>query len=285
MKVLITGAKGQLGQDLQKEIENQGIECIGLGHNDLDITDFGSVKEALEFHKPSIVINCAAYNAVDKAEENWKEVFLVNGIGVRNLAIISEKVKAMFVHFSTDYVFDGEKGKPYTIADKPNPINKYGQSKLLGEEFVKSLHTRYFLIRVSWVFGSGGKEEANFIKKLMKWAKDKQTLKVVDDQISSPTYTVDLAKAVMKLIKTEAYGLYHITNQGICSRYDWAKYVLEKIHWRGKLLPAKSEEFPAPAKRPKFSALDNFPLKETFGYELPYWKDATDRFLKEMGWV
>ena len=284
MKVLITGAKGQLGQDLQKEIENQRIECIGLGHNDLDITDFDSVKEALEFHKPSIVINCAAYNAVDKAEENWKKAFLVNGIGVRNLAIISEKVKAMFVHFSTDYVFDGEKGKPYTIADKPNPINKYGQSKLLGEEFVKSLHTRYFLIRVSWVFGSGGKEEANFIKKLMKWAKDKQTLKVVDDQISSPTYTVDLAKAVMKLIKTEAYGLYHITN-GQASRYEWAEYILKKINWSGRLEKASKDDFNLPAKRPGYSVLDNYGLKETINYEMPDWQDATDRFLKETGCI
>ena len=274
--ILITGANGQLAREFQKVLTKRGIIFKALTREELDISNFKKVKEVVKGLKPDFVINCAAYNFVDRAEEDWEKAFLVNGIGVKNLALASNEVNATLVHFSTDYVFDGEKGKPYTIADSPNPINRYGKSKLLGENFVRELSERYYLIRVSWLFGEG---KNSFITKLLSWAKDKDVLRIVDDQISSPTYTEDLVRAVLDLLNTENYGLYHITNEGYCSRYEWAKFILEALNWRGKLIPAKSEEFKTLAKRPAFSKLDTFPLREVIGYQLPHWEDATERFL------
>ena len=281
MRIILTGANGQLAQDIRAEAEKRGYEVRAFGRQELDITDYNRLKEAISFLRPDVVINCAAYNAVDKAESDWQTAFLVNGIGPRNLACICESLKIPLVHFSTDFVFDGKKGSPYTIADTPSPLNKYGQSKLLGEQEVRHLTPYHYLIRVSWVFGIKGKTEVNFIKKLISWANKYQELRIVTDQTSSPSYTPDLAKAVLDLIQTKRYGLYHLCNSGYCSRYEWAKFVLEKIGWQGNLLPAKSDDFPSPARRPVFSALDPFPLKEILGYLLPSWQEATERFLKE----
>lgn len=272
MKLLITGASGQLAKEIIKESEKRGYEYIAFDHKNLDITNLKKVREIIKGEKPDFVINCAAYNAVDKAEEDWKTAYLVNGIGPRNFAVACEESSCVLVHYSTDYVFDGKKSSPYTIADFPSPINEYGKSKLLGEKFVQSLSTKYFLIRVSWVFGVGN--DTNFVKKVLKWASKNETLKIVDDQISSPTYAVDLAKATLDLLKTEAYGLYHITSPTPCSRYEWAKYILELIGWKGKLLPAKSFEFKTAAKRPKYSFMDSFPIRETIGYNLREWKEG-----------
>ncbi len=272
MKLLITGANGQLAKEIIKESEKRGYEYIAFDHKSLDITNLKKVREIIKDEKPNFVINCAAYNAVDKAEEDWKTASLVNGIGPQNLAIACEESSCALVHYSTDYVFDGEESSPYTIVDSPNPINEYGKSKLLGERFVQSLSTKYFLIRVSWVFGVGN--DTNFVKKVLKWASKNETLKIVDDQISSPTYAVDLAKATLDLLKTEAYGLYHITSPTPCSRYEWAKYILDLIGWKGKLLTAKSSEFKTAAKRPKYSFMDSFPTRETIGYNLREWKEG-----------
>lgn len=280
MKFLITGSNGQLAKEITKELTKSGIQFDAFDHKSLDITDLKSVREIIKLKKPDIVINCAAYNAVDKAEDDWQNAYLVNGIGPRNLAIACGETDAILVHYSTDYVFDGQKHAPYTIADDPNPINKYGQSKLLGERFVQSFSRKYFIIRVSWVFGIGN--ESNFAKKVIEWSKVNDTIKVVDDQISSPTYAVDLAKATLDLIKTNAYGLYHMTSPNPCSRYEWAKYILDLIDWEGTLIPAKSGEFKTQAKRPGYTFMDSFPLKEVIGYNLADWKDATERFIKEM---
>jgi len=281
MKLLITGSQGQLAKEIIREVEKRGYEYIAFDHGSLDIIDLEKVREAVKGNLPDFVINCAAYNAVDNAEEDWETAYLVNGIGPKNLAIACEESKSVLVHYSTDYVFDGGKGTPYTIADIPNPINTYGKSKLLGERFVQSLSTKYFLIRVSWVFGVGN--DTNFAKKVLKWASKNETLKVVDDQISSPTYAVDLAKATLDLIKTGAYGLYHITSPISCSRYEWARYILELIGWEGNLLPAKSYEFKVLAKRPGYSFMDSFPIRETIGYNLDEWKEMTRRFIEEIG--
>ncbi|WP_292593055.1 dTDP-4-dehydrorhamnose reductase [Mesotoga sp. UBA5825] len=321
MKLLITGANGQLGQDLQKECGRRGIKYIPTdylagstsrvtcGINDsydvpqatshqknadstnpticqpgnllthLDITDLKSVREAVLRTTPDAIINCAAYNAVDKAEDDWKNAFLVNSIGPKNLAIAASEHGIPLMHFSTDYVFDGKKGSPYFVWDEPKPLSKYGQSKLYGEQLVWLFTKRYFIVRLSWVFGVGN---TNFVKKILEWSKEKDELKVVDDQISSPAYTVDLSKAILDLLSTECYGIYHMANTGYCSRYDWAKYILELSGWKGRLIPAKSSEFKTAAQRPEFSAMDTFPLEETIGYELPNWRDATERFLKEL---
>ena len=309
MRILITGANGQLGQDLQKECDRRCIDYVATdfiargisdsydelratGHEPnsnlpncksanqlchLDITDFKSVREAVLRTKPDAIINCAAYNAVDKAEDDWKNAFLVNSIGPKNLAIAASEHGIPLMHFSTDYVFDGKKGDPYLVWDEPKPLSKYGQSKLYGEQLVSLFTNRCFIVRLSWVFGVGN---TNFVKKILEWSKEKDELKVVDDQISSPAYTVDLSKAILDLLSTECYGIYHMANSGYCSRYEWAKYILELSGWNGKLIPAKSAEFKTPAERPGFSAMDSFPLEETIGYELPHWREATEQFVE-----
>ncbi len=321
MKLLITGANGQLGQDLQKECDRRGIEYIATdylagstmhvarGTNDsydelratshernvdstnlpncqsadellhLDITDLKSVRETVLRTEPDAIVNCAAYNAVDKAEEDWKNAFLVNAIGPKNLAIAAGERGIPLMHFSTDYVFDGKKGSSYFVWDEPKPLSIYGQSKLYGEQLVSLFSNRIFIVRLSWVFGVGN---SNFVKKILEWSKGKNELKVVDDQISSPAYTVDLSRSIIDLLETRNYGIYHMSNTGYCSRYEWAKYILELTGWKGKIVPVKSTDFETAAQRPEFSAMNTFPLKETIGYELPNWKDATKRFLKAL---
>lgn len=299
MRILITGANGQLGQDLQKELKRREIDFTPtdflpnekrhydwqmafLGGNTmhLDITNLVEVKDFTKRARPDAIINCAAYNAVDKAEDDWKNAFSVNAIGPKNLAIAASEHGIPLMHFSTDYVFDGKKGSPYFVWDKPKPLSKYGQSKQYGEQLVSLFTNRCFIVRLSWVFGVGN---TNFVKKILEWSKEKDELKVVDDQISSPAYTVDLSRAILDLLSTECYGVYQMANSGCCSRYDWAKYILELSGWKGRLISAKSSEFKTAAQRPEFSAMDTFPLEETIGYGLPDWKDATERFLEEQG--
>ena len=279
MKVLITGANGQLGQDMQKLCRSASIDVIAAGSKTIDISDRDSVNKFVEDHQVDVIINCAAYNAVDLAETEWKKAFSVNGLGVRNLAVTANKTGALLVHFSTDYAFDGSSARPYTIADTPEPVNRYGESKFLGESCLRDLADRYILIRTSWVFGSGND---NFPKKIIRNSREQKELKVVTDQVSSPTYTFDLARATLDMIQKQAYGTYHITNSGYCTRYEWAAYILDQVGWKGNLIPATSDEFPTAAIRPAFSVLDNFGTEETLGYSLPDWKDATTRFLKEL---
>ncbi|MFW9856165.1 MAG: dTDP-4-dehydrorhamnose reductase [Candidatus Thorarchaeota archaeon] len=286
MKILITGANGQLGQDFQKLFSEKKIDFVdtditGASHN-LDITKLNDLRAFVKKKSIDCVINCAAYNAVDKAEKDWYSAYLINGIGTRNLALVSKEIKAIFVHYSTDAVFDGTKGAPYTIFDRPNPISKYGESKLLGEFYTQQLVNDYFLIRISWLFGLGN---VNFVKKVLEWSKGEDQLRIVDDQVSAPTYCVDLAKATYSLILTRAFGLYHITNAGFCSRFEWANHILRQTKWKGELVRAKTSEFDLPARRPSFSVLDNFGTKETIKYSLPDWKNATDRFLSEMDFI
>jgi dTDP-4-dehydrorhamnose reductase len=280
MKVLVTGAQGQLGQDIVNQCTIRGIECKATNSKTLDITDQKSVNAMVKTHKPDIIFNCAAYNAVDLAEEEWRKAFSVNGLGVKHLALAANEYGCVLVHYSTDYVFDGKNNRPYTVVDTPHPISRYGESKLFGENIMRDLCHHYFLIRVSWLFGKGN---TNFVSKVLDWSREKTEIAVVDDQISSPTYTVDLAKATLDLVSTHSFGFYHITNTGACPRYDWALYILEKAGWAGRLLKVKSSEFKTPAHRPAYSVLDNFGTNETLGYALPSWQDATSRYLREIG--
>jgi dTDP-4-dehydrorhamnose reductase len=277
MRYLITGAKGQLATEIIRTLKERCVECEAPEEADLDITDAARVLGVIEGRRPDVVINCAAYNAVDAAETEWRRAFMINGTGVRNLALACEKQGAVLVHFGTDFVFDGTKGSPYTIVDSPNPLSKYGESKLLGEMYVRDLMKRFFLIRLSWVFGSG---EFSFPTKVLQWSSKNRKLRIVEDQTASPAYTGHLAKAVLDLVSTGAFGLYHMTNSGHCSRYEWARFILEKAGWDGELEPAKTAEFKTAAVRPAFSVLENFPLKETIGYELPSWQEATEEFLR-----
>ena len=280
VKILITGADGQLGQAFTRELEEKGINHLSLKKDKLDITDFKEVNKVIEEYNPDFLINCAAYNDVDKAEEDWETAFLVNGIAVKNLSLVTRENNCILVHYSTDYVFDGKKDSPYTIADTPCPVGKYGESKLLGERFVQNLSKDYYLIRLSSVFGDN--PEASFPLKVISWSKKKEEIKVVEDQVFSPSFTEDIVKATLDLINTKQYGLYHMTNSGYCSRYEWAKFILEKSKWQGEILPCKSEDFNLKAERPKFSVLDNFPLEKVINNKLPTWQEATERFLKKI---
>ncbi len=279
MKILITGSKGQLAKEILSQAEIRKDEVLAYDRAGLDISDFKAVSLVVADAAPGVIINCAAMNDVDGAESNWEDAFVTNGIGVKNLAIASESAGAVLVHFSTDYVFNGRSARPYTIADLPDPVSSYGQSKLMGEELLAKHSKNYYLIRTSWVFGTGVN---SFPSKLLGWASDNMELRIVDDQVASPTYAADLAEATLKLIDTGNLGLYHVTNAGQCSRYEWAAYILKIRGWDGVLKPAKSSEFQLPAERPAYSVLDNFPLARTIGAEMPLWKDATDRFLKVM---
>lgn len=275
--VLLTGANGQLGQDFQKLFDRLGVKYIATDYNELDITDREKVKEYIENNNFTIVINCAAYNNVDRAEEEIEKCYTLNTYAPKNLAEICKEKVIVFVTYSTDFVFDGEKEIPYTEEDSPNPLSVYSQSKLEGEKYSLE-YEKTFLIRTSWVFGMGNN---NFCKQIINWSKDRDVLKIVDDQISSPTYSKDLAEFSWELIQTDEYGLYHFSNSGEASKYDQAKYILKKIGWQGKLERAKTSDFPLPAKRAKYSKLDSNKIEKIANKKIPHWKEGIDRFLEE----
>jgi dTDP-4-dehydrorhamnose reductase len=277
MKVLISGANGQLGREMTAVCRSRGMEVLAADSKMLDITDFTAVKKVFAEFRPGLVINCAAYNAVDQAEAEWKQAFMVNGYGPKHLALAAMEDDAVLVHYSTDYVFDGKKAGPYTIADTPCPLSRYGTSKLLGEQMVRHHCPRHYIIRTAWVFGEG---KENFIGKVRAWSRDTTEIRVVDDQVSTPTYTGDLARATLELLETGLYGLHHLTNSGSCSRYAWAKKVLELAGWRGTLLPAKTADFPTPAERPLYSVLDNFGTAESLAKPMPAWDNAVERYME-----
>jgi dTDP-4-dehydrorhamnose reductase len=277
MLIAVTGGDGQLGRAFQNFFRENQIKCCALTRQDLDISDLNAVVKWVSENPVDFLINCAAFTNVDAAEENWRTAFLINGLGPRNLALAARKTGATLVHFSTDYVFNGNTTSPYTIVDRPDPVSRYGESKLLGEKLVQQLHGNYFIIRTSWLYGDGPE---NFPKKLRQWSQGKNDLRVVTDQVSTPTYAHDLAEGSWELIKTGAYGLYHLTNGGACSRFEWASHILQSTGWDGHLSGATENDFPTPARRPHFSVLDNFGSPETSGWIMPEWKDAADRYLK-----
>lgn len=275
MRVLIAGKDSQASQAFADLLQEKGEQFLALGRKELEITKLNKVRDTVAHYRPTVIFNGAAYNDVDKAEDDWENANKVNGLGPRNLAIVCGENDIPLVTFSTDYVFNGTKGKPYTIADDPNPINGYGRSKLLGERFVQSLCRKYVLARVSCVFGVKGKTESNFLKKVLKWANTKDELRIADDQISSPTYAPDLAITIYGLLEAQEWGLCHVTNQGYCSRYEWANAALELVGWKGKVYPAKTKEFNLPAKRPQFTKLEN-------NFNLQPWYNATKCFIEEL---
>ena len=277
--VLITGANGQLGTEFKKLFDKRGILYISTSHKDLDITKPKEIKTFLNGKDVNIIINCAAYNAVDKAEDEVEECTLLNSDAPKYLAEVAKEIGAVYATYSTDFVFDGEKNEPYTEEDTPNPLSVYSRTKYEGEKKVLSLYGKVFIIRTSWMFGVGGN---NFIKQLINWSKTRNELSIVDDQVSAPTYSKDLAEFTWELIKSSKYGLYHLSNSGECSKYDQACYVLEKIGWQGELIRGKTEDFNLLAKRAKYSKLSSGKAEKVIGKELPDWKDAIDRFLEEM---
>ena len=277
MKFLITGANGQLAREFSRALDTHST--VGMDRERLDISDFHSVSGAVSSYSPDIVLNCAAYNLVDTAEDDFDTAFRVNALGTKNLAAACEKHNALMVHFSTDYVFDGEKNDFYTEEDKPNPINRYGESKLSGERFLAEETEDFLIFRVSWVFGEGGR---NFLGKLSGWAEKNKVLRIVCDQISVPTYTEDIVKAVLLAVKDGLRGVYHLTNNGYSSRYEVSRYYLEKMGSNNLILPVSSGYFQEQAGRPYFSAMSNAKISRALSLSMPHWKDAINRFIKRI---
>lgn len=279
INILLTGADGQLGSDFKKLFENKGISYTATDYRNLNITDKVQMEAFFSKNdKFTHIINCAAYNNVDKAETD-ENVFLVNTEAPAVLAKFAKKINADYVTYSTDFVFDGGKNSPYTEEDAATPLSKYGKSKREGEKAVLKTYSKSFVIRTSWLFGIGN---VNFSKKVLEWSKVKEELNVVDNEIASPTYSTDLAIFSWKLIQTRKYGIYHISNNGEASKYDQAKYILEKIGWKGIIKKARIEDFNLPAKRPKYSYLSSEKVEKLLNEKIPDWKSGIDRFLEKM---
>lgn len=232
----------------------------------------------MEKIKPEIVFNCAAYTNVDGAEEEKEKAFLINGLGPRYLALACRQYKAILVHISTDYIFNGQANRPYQVYDRPDPINIYGASKLFGEAAVREIGGRFFIARTSWLFGPDGK---NFVDTIFNLVREKEKLKVVNDQQGSPTYSVDLAMALADLAGNKVYGTYHVTNSGTTTWYGLAKKIVDTTGLKTKVNPCETKDFPRPAPRPAYSVMDPFPLRQVIGYDLPAWEDAVERYVKQ----
>ena len=276
MKILITGSKGQLGLELTKQLEKEKkYEIIATDRDELNIIDINSVNEFLLNNKPDVVINCAAHTAVDLCETDVENAYKINAVGPRNLAIVCEKIGAKLVQVSTDYVFDGNGTRPYREDDTTCPNSIYGTSKLMGENFVREFCSRYFVVRTAWLYGEGN----NFVRTMLKLSETNSELNVVNDQFGSPTSTVDLAKAIIDLMTTEHYGVYHGTCEGQCSWDDFAKKIFEIKNIDIKVNPVTSEEFKRPAPRPAYSVLDNFMFKLVGLNSFRTWEKSLEEYL------
>lgn len=284
MRVLVTGAKGQLGSDLLCELSKRNIESVGIDIEDLDITDAAATKKVIEDinnkTKLDAIIHCAAYTAVDAAEDNEAIVTKINAEGTKNIAEVAKTLDVAMMYISTDYVFDGEGKRPWEPDDKRAPLNVYGMAKYKGELYVEELVKKYFIVRISWVFGLHGN---NFIKTMLRLGKERGAVSVVNDQIGSPTYTPDLSRLLADMIVTDKYGRYHATNEGLCSWYDFAVEIFKQANLDVAVTPVSSDAFPVKAKRPHNSRMDKSKLTENGFKLLPTWQDALGRYLLELG--
>lgn len=277
MRILVTGVKGQLGHDVMNELAKRGHTGIGVDVEEMDITDAKKVDEVIRASEVEAVIHCAAYTAVDAAEDQAELCRKINAEGTENIAKVCKELDIKMMYISTDYVFDGEGTRPWEPDDERHPLNVYGQTKYEGELAVEKYLDKFFTIRIAWVFGVNGK---NFIKTMLKLSETHDELNVVDDQIGSPTYTYDLAVLMVDMIETEKYGRYHATNEGLCSWYEFACEIFRQAGRDVKVNPVSSEEFPAKAKRPHNSRMDKSKLTENGFTPLPAWQDALKRYLE-----
>lgn len=276
MKILVTGVKGQLGYDVVQEGEGRGLEMFGTDVDNMDITDAGQVKRVIEECKPDAVIHCAAYTAVDAAEDNQELCRKINVDGTRNIAEVCKDMGIPIMYFSTDYIFDGQGENFWKEDDPKKPLNVYGQTKYEGELNVQELIEKYFILRISWVFGVNGN---NFIKTMLRVGPQCGEVGVVADQIGSPTYTYDLAKLVIDMIQTDKYGTYHVTNEGICSWYEFACEIFKQAGLDVKVNPLTTAEYPAKAARPFNSRMSKDKLVNAGFKMLPSWQDGLKRYL------
>ncbi|WP_442636916.1 dTDP-4-dehydrorhamnose reductase [Rossellomorea marisflavi] len=279
MKILVTGYTGQLGYDVvQRGLEN-GLSIVGIGSKELDITNETAVHRYVKELNPDAIIHCAAYTAVDKAEDNKKECWDINVEGTKHLAKAASDIDAKFVYISSDYVFNGEGEMPFKETDKVSPIGYYGLTKYEGEETVKQLLDKWFVIRISWVFGINGN---NFVKTMLRLAETKKELSVVGDQVGSPTYTYDLAKLIIDMVQSEKYGVYHASNEGYCSWAEFAQEIFTQTNFNVKVNSIITDEYPTRAKRPKNSRMFKEKLSENGFTPLPKWQDALKHYLNEL---
>ncbi|MBE7147308.1 dTDP-4-dehydrorhamnose reductase [Bacillus mycoides] len=279
MKILVTGYNGQLGYDVVKRGEKQGLEMQGIGIEDLDITNESAVYEFVDNVKPDAIIHCAAYTAVDKSEDDKELCWNVNVDGTKYLATAAKKLNAKFVYISTDYVFDGEGTHEFVETDVPNPVGYYGLTKYEGEKVVRSLIDNNFIVRISWVFGINGN---NFIKTMLRLGETRDELNVVGDQIGSPTYTYDLARLLIDMVVTNKYGTYHATNEGFCSWADFAEEIFEIAGKDVKVNSIATEEYPTRAVRPKNSRMSKQKLIDNGFKPLPTWQEAVKHYITQL---
>jgi dTDP-4-dehydrorhamnose reductase len=288
MKVLVTGANGQLGTDLCKVLRD--FELIPLTDKDIEISDMSSVKQAFSKYKPGIIINTAAYVRVDDCEDEKDKAFSVNALGARNVAVVAQELGARLVHLSTDYVFGGEaelRTTPYTEFDTPVPLSIYGKSKLAGENLVRHFCLRHFIVRTSGLFGVAGSmgKGGNFIETMLRLSKERDELRVVDDQVFSPTYTMDLARKIVQLMITDYYGIFHITNRGACSWYQFTTEILKLAGITTPVVPITSDQYPQKARRPRYSVLDNSHLRLLGMDDMRPWPEALKDYLVARGHI
>jgi dTDP-4-dehydrorhamnose reductase len=279
VRILVTGAGGQLGSDLVPLLEAAGHEVRGCTRSQLDVTNPAMCRQVMEAFRPEVVIHTAAYTAVDQAEGEPALAYKVNAAGAGHFAVAAEAVGARLCYISTDYVFDGMASRPYAETDPVNPQTVYGKSKLAGELAVQLLCSRYYIVRTSWLYGRSGD---NFVAAILKLARQKRELNVVNDQIGSPTYTMDLSRWLLDLIRTDEYGIYHASNTGACSRYEFARAILAEAGIEVNVQPCTTEEYPRPAPRPKFSVLDHQAIRRKGLPELPHWRDSLRSFMQMM---
>ena len=280
MKVLVTGVKGQLGHDVMDELALRGIEGFGVDVEEMDITDRTACETVISQEKPDAVIHCAAYTAVDAAEDNLELCRKINAEGTRNIARVCKAMDIKMMYISTDYVFNGGGERPWEPDDHREPLNVYGLTKYEGEIAVEQNVQKYFIVRIAWVFGVNGK---NFIKTMLRLGKEKGAVSVVNDQIGSPTYTYDLARLLVDMIQTDKYGRSHATNEGLCSWYEFACEIFRQAGMdEVKVTPVDSDGFPAKAKRPSNSRMSKEKLTENGFERLPSWQDALGRYLKAL---
>lgn len=276
MKVLVTGAHGQLGHDVIDRLERCGIQHKGVGSKDFDITDKQKTIEVICAYHPDSVIHCAAYTAVDKAESEKELCYTVNVDGTRNVAEACKQIDAKMLNISTDYVFDGKGDKPFEVDSPKAPLSQYGLTKSLGEDAVMDVLSKYFIVRISWVYGVNG---GNFVKTMMRLGKEKKELRVIDDQIGSPTYTFDLAKLLVDIVQTDKYGVYHATNEGYCSWREFAQAIINEAGLGCELKSITTREYPTAAVRPLNSRMSKKSLDEAGFERLPGWEEALLDFL------
>ncbi len=292
MNILITGAKGQLGRELtvcfERGATELGVPDILKEKNELtltdidecDIADMAALRKLTEGKRFDVIFNCAAYTNVNGCETNEETAMRANAIGPRNLAILAHEMGAKLVHISTDYVFAGDGTVPYREEDARNPQSVYGKSKLIGEDYVREHTDRYFIVRTAWLYGYYGK---NFVKTMLRIAREQGACRVVSDQRGNPTNAADLAHHLLKLALTEAYGIYHATGNGECSWFEFTQKIVALAGIDATVSPCTTEEFPSPAKRPAYSSLDNHMLRETVGDEFRPWEDALAAFFANGG--